>query len=154
MQNHSKDFYQMNAGAHRRRATNFGAPALTWHRAFWINVPYSQDFPNFTIADLEAKREEARIDLKNKIDEFIVRFRNFVLTGARIGGTPRCQIHPTVGAKTFLFNVVIEFNWEGIAATARIEFHTEYFSITTIAELKAVSGAMPEFGELVAYLQS
>jgi hypothetical protein len=189
MQNHSKDFYQMNAGAHRRRATNFGAPALTWHRAFWINVPYSQDFPNFTIADLEAKREEARIDLKNKIDEFIVRFRNFVLTGARIGGTPRCQIHPTVGAKTFLFNrvvdstdltpitnyddlteaqrevlndvlysdnrvVVIEFNWEGIAATARIEFHTEYFSITTIAELKAVSGDMTEYGELVAYLQS
>jgi hypothetical protein len=185
VQNHSKDFYQMNAGAHRRRATNFGAPALTWHRAFWIDVPSSQDSTSSTITDLEAKRKSARIDLKNKIDDFIVEFRKFVLTRARMSGPPKCHIHPTVGGMAFLFNrvvdstyltpiganedlteiqkdvlysdnrvVVMEFNWEGIAATARIEIHTEYFLITTIAELDAVSDTMPEFQELVSYLQS
>jgi hypothetical protein len=175
----------MNAGAHRRRATNFSAPALTWHRAFWIDVPYSRNFPDLTTAKLEDARKEARIRIKNRIDDFIVEFRKFVLTRARIGGTPKCEIRPTVGGRTFLFNrvvdstylrpigdneslsatqkdilysdnrvVVMEFDWEGIDATARIEIHTEYFSITTIAELHAVCGTMPEFGKLVDYLES
>jgi hypothetical protein len=182
MLNHSEDFFQMNAGAHRRRATNFTAPALTWHRAFWIDVPSSQDFPNSTIPELEEKRKNARIALKDKIDEFIVEFHRFILTRANISGTPKSQIHPTVGGKIILFNrvvdlvyfkpvgnltkaeedvlysdnrvVAMEFDWGGISATARIEIHTEYFTITTFAELGSICNAMEKYRDLVDYLES
>jgi hypothetical protein len=184
MQNQPKDFYQMNAGAHRRHATSFTAPALTWYRAFWIDVPTSQDFPDSTITDLEGGRKKARIALKDKIDEFVVAFHRFILTTEYISETPICRIHPSLGGKIILFNrvidsinfipisddnlteretdvlysdnrvVVMEFNWEDIAATVRIEIYTEYFSITTIAELHPVSDTMPEFRELIDYLQS
>jgi hypothetical protein len=172
----------MNAGAHRRRATNFTAPALTWHRAFWINVPSSQDFPNSTITELEDERKKARIALKDKIDEFIVEFHKFILTRANISDTPKSQIHPSVGGKIILFNRVIdldnfkpignltkaeedvlysdnrvvamEFDWGGIAATARIEIHTEYFSITTFAELGSICNVMEKYENLAGYLDS
>jgi len=181
LQNHSEDFYQLNAGAHRRRATNFNAPALTWHRAFWIEVPYSQDTENVETAELEGIRSRARVALKDRIDRFIVELYGFLRNRAAAQPT-KLAIHPFVGGKIFLFNkaiaavdfapipdadlskietdvlysdnrvVVLEFEWEGISAIARIEIHTEYFTITTFAELGAVREHMREFHALQAYL--
>jgi len=173
----SADFFQMNAGAHRRRATNFSAPALVWHRAFWIDVPASHANPHLSIEDLEKLRGKSRTELKKRIDDFISAFRRFVLA---LPGAPRCAVHPSVGKKIILFDrvvgaddfagldelsqidkdvlhsdnrvVTIEFDWEGIDATARIELHTEHFSITTFAELEPVCDNMAEYRTLVDYL--
>src|ERR1700739_2380088 len=103
--NQSEDFFQMNAGAHRRRATNFTAPALIWHRAFWIEVPSSHQNPGLSVQGLEALRNSALIQLRDKIDDFIMEFRRFVLT---LSGSPRCAVQPSVGKKVILFNRVVE----------------------------------------------
>ncbi len=112
------------------------------------------------------------------LDDFITEFRQFVLTPL---GSPRCQIHPAVGNQIILFDrvvdeasfapidkpnpavkevldsdnrvVTVKFDWEGIAATARIELLTEYFSVTTFAELRPVSDIMAEYRMLKDYLK-
>lgn len=173
----SADFFQMNAGAHRRRATNFSAPALVWHRAFWIDVPGSRSNPKLLVPQLEDLRSDSRTDLKHKLDDFVLAFRQFVLN---FPGSARCDIYPSVGKKIILFSrvvdadnfirfddlsqidtdvlnsdnrvVTIKFDWEGIDATARIELHTEYFSITTFAELEPVRDNMVEYRTLLDYL--
>ena len=37
----SKLYHQVNAGTNRQQATNLRAPALTWHRAFWLQPRYT-----------------------------------------------------------------------------------------------------------------
>jgi len=180
----SDDFYQLNAGAHRRRATNFRAPALTWHRAFWIGLPSSQDVPEVEAEELERRRQFAVKQCKSLVDDFIVAFRRFLIDRTPHSDPPR--IHPTVGRKVFLFEkvvdstsfnpvandnakltkaekdvlysdarvVVMEFDWDGMAGTIRMEFHTEYFTITTFAELVPNGGGLKEYDELVDYLKT
>src|ERR1700722_13041910 len=106
MLDHSDDFYQLNAGAHRRRATNFRAPALTWHRAFWISLPSAQDKPELDVAELESKRQLAAKECKARVDDFIVEFRRLLCARAPHSDPPR--LHPKVGNKVYLFERIVD----------------------------------------------
>src|ERR1700722_2309644 len=63
----SRDYHQLNAGANRRQATNVRAPALTWHRAFWLRPLYKGG-----AAQDEQELEHDRLRKKASIDTTIL----------------------------------------------------------------------------------
>jgi hypothetical protein len=63
----SRDYHQLNAGANRRQATNVRAPALTWHRAFWLRPPHKDG-----VIQGEQDLENDRLRRKASIDAIIL----------------------------------------------------------------------------------
>jgi hypothetical protein len=179
LRNYSRDYFQMNAGAHRRRAPSLNAPVLIWHRAFWISVPNTVDDPGLDIAGMEAARRKARSLCKKRIDDLILEFYRFLVESAgNVHGRP--VIGPSVGDKIILFDkvvggesfgvvakpdpavedvlnsdnrvVTVKFNWDGIEVTARTELHTEYFTMTTFSEIGASATLTGDLAKLTNYL--
>lgn len=94
MKDKFEDYYPINAAADRRRATNFRAPALTWHRAFWLQAPYERGATPKTEGQLKQDR-----DCKKKtIDSIIELIWTFIHRQSQNKcsgfGIPKC--HPTI----------------------------------------------------------
>jgi hypothetical protein len=89
-------YHQLNAGFNRRQATNIRAPALAWHRAFWLQ-------PEYTAVGVQDE-ERLDTDRRNKtktIDEIILAVWAFIHHKSRACvaefGKPEC--HPKVPRK-------------------------------------------------------
>jgi hypothetical protein len=154
------EFRQSNADAHRVRPTDFRAPALISHQAFWIVIPSQKD------------RKQARDRVKRKLDCLILRIASRLkyntdnadvtikpcVQGAAIlfasTALPTCfvpfanhiddqgnfdEAKLETAQKDVLESdhrvVSLHFKWNACDITARFEFHTEYFTISTFAEL-------------------
>lgn len=142
------EYRQLNSGAHRKRSTNFEAPALTWHMAFWIPP-----------APPNEKKTHTR--LKNSIDSLILSACRKLKSDPQVTGV---RVTPSINGSIILFEQVVDstslqpqetnlserqkdvregdyrvvsvkFRWRSVEFTVRTELHTEYFSFTTFAEL-------------------
>jgi hypothetical protein len=159
------EYRQLNSGAHRRRATNLRAPALTWHLAFWIPASVNPD--------------ESRRELKRTLDEFILAYCRTLTGDNDVKGI---ECYPYINDAIVLFEniaskstfgfipdavptqrqsdirdsdypvVSIRYRWHGLTFTIRVELHTEYFSFTTFVELGTLEA--PAFLELSTQLSS
>ena len=99
----SDDYNKINSITHRKWATVFHAPALTWHRAFWVRDIY--EGANNTPADANDKKifdEDPHKYVKTKLDNAIISVRKSII---RAGGT--VKINPIVNCNAFLFNKVV-----------------------------------------------
>jgi hypothetical protein len=69
----SKLYHQVNAGTNRQQATNLCAPALTWHRAFWLQ-------PRYTGVEIQGEDflEHDRHRKKATIDDIILSAWSFI----------------------------------------------------------------------------
>jgi hypothetical protein len=86
-------YHQLNAGINRRQATNLRAPALTWHRAFWLQPQYTRvGIPDEMVLDSDRRNKT------KTIDEIILAVWAFIYRKSRSGDAefsePEC--HPKV----------------------------------------------------------
>jgi hypothetical protein len=153
------EYRQGNADAHRVRPANFRAPALISHQAFWIYCDRQQH------RDRERQRAKHVVDdvilqtanqakqlydqnayITPSIGGMDILFANFSYANrflvdqsyrAEDGSLDLSRLNP---AQRTLFEsdhrvVSLQFKWRSCDVTLRFEFLTEYFSITTIAEI-------------------
>lgn len=150
-----------NADAHRVRPANFRAPALISHHAFWIYAARQQDRPGERervkkVIDRIILHTAAQAKQSCDPDTYItpsiagtdILFANVVHT-RRFDGIPAYQNEDGIldlsqlnpGQRAVFESdhrvVSLQFKWMGCDVTIRFEFVTEYFSITTIAEVAA-----------------
>jgi hypothetical protein len=143
------DYYEVNAGIHRKSARILTAPAVVWYLAFWTNAGQR---------DIEGS-EEGAAEVKHKLD-------NFILTLCRVldGKVGAVKLAPCISGVHLLFNKVchegslsparidllsirqkdvftstsrvvsLQFTWKKLDVTIRFEIHTEYFSLSTFVE--------------------
>jgi len=166
MLNPAADYHELNAGAQRDEPKSLNAPALTWHVAFWIRKnPNDPD-------DATNSRER----VKKQLDTFILRLCDSLMHDSR-NIIDDITVSQCINTNVLLFSSVVDrtsftvlqqphltwrereiinsgisyvsiaFTWRKIRISMRVELHTEYFSITTFAEL---TRAKQPYSELAA----
>lgn len=161
----SKEYYHCNAGAHRNIPNNIHAPALTWHRAYWISDPNKANELKEKLdsvllalfADLRT-RSSGAYGYDDKIDELciaprisgkIILFDTLVneLTlrvERNISNIDFSKPNHCLASDKFLSeecesrrrNVTITFSYKEILFNIRCEWHSEYFTVTICAEFR------------------
>jgi Protein of unknown function (DUF3422) len=166
------EYRQLNAGAHRRRATNVRTPALTWHIAFWLPSDIASDsdretlkrsLDSFILAlckTLTKDNDVKNIKLSPKIGDSAILFATIVHTDSFSVDEPHTPTEGQTDVRTSDYRVIaITFEWHSLRFTIRVELHTEYFSFTTFAELGTADtqqflGLKDRFSQLKAVLNS
>jgi hypothetical protein len=94
MVDRSKHYHEVNAGANRRQATRLRAPALTWHRAFWLQPEYG----GIEIQDEKLLKKD-RDHKKEIIDRIIMAVWSFIYKNSRDpnSGFSEIECYPKVG---------------------------------------------------------
>lgn len=143
------EYRQLNGGAHRKRATNFRAPALTWHLAFW-NPPAPKSHTRLVYhidslilafcRGLKKDKNVKNFRVTPAINDSIILFDAIAakdtLTKKR---NPHLSARQEDVRASDYRVVSIKYHWFSVPFTIRIELHTEYFSFTTFAELHSVT---------------
>jgi len=155
------EYRQGNADAHRVRPANFRAPALISHHAFWIYSARQQDRPRerdrvkhvidriiLQIANQARQLYDQDTYITPSIAGADILFANFAYArqfqinqNYRRGDDSPGAWQPSPAQRTVFESdhrvVSLHFRWKGCDVVIRFEFLTEYFSITTIAEVAA-----------------
>ncbi len=154
----SIDYHDLNAGAHRNSPKNLYAPTLTQHLAIWLKKLPSDRQPNLgQVVDPKKKLDDFLLKLCRalKADESSItelklhpcvlndhNVKNFILFKTVADDAFDPIDFPTLtGRQRDILEsssraVTIEFKWHELCMTIRCEMHTEYFSITTFAEVE------------------
>jgi hypothetical protein len=158
----SRDYHELNAGAHRKPPKVLSAPSLIWHLAFWTS---------FGGRHREGQWQKKNPNhVKNTLDNFILAFCRAVDNNPGVeqkvvdGKAIKVQLTPRISGVCLLFNntcrensfeitlnrlnrrqtdvftstsrsVSLQFTWKKLDVTVRFEIHSEYFSISTFVEL-------------------
>ena len=157
----SIDYHELNAGAHRNSPKNISAPALTWHLAFWIRSKSSGERgdPDL-ISKLRRKIDDFFVSVYKCVKESDPDAQIFpTLTDAQNGvAAPRKYLllfetaldrdsfkpidettlpdrHKDIFRSQFR-SIAVKFLWKGLNISMRCEMHTEYVTLTTVAELR------------------
>jgi hypothetical protein len=155
------EYRRGNADAHRVRPANFRAPALISHQAFWIysnrqqhrdkerdRVKHIIDRVILQTANQANQRYDQDAYITPSIGGSDILFANIAFARRFLvnqscqsedGRVDPARLNP---AQRTVFEsdhrvVSLQFKWSGCEVTVRFEFLTEYFSITTIAEVAA-----------------
>jgi hypothetical protein len=158
------EYRQLNGGAHRKRANNLRAPALTWHLGFWTpSLIEIDDDGNEPAVDNNSRRT-----LALAIDRFILAFCRTLTKDDHVEGL---EISPCINGTIILFGttvdmdslirtdpklserqadikdsdyrvVSVKWRWYSLNFTLRVELHTEYFSITSFAECSGLDAPL------------
>lgn len=161
----SGEYYNCNAGAHRNIPNNIHAPALTWHRAYWISDPNKVNELKdkldsvllALVADLRTRSSPAYVN-DDKIDELcvspcisgkIILFDTLVNESTlsvdeNISNIDFSKPSHCLAGDKFLSeecesrrrNVTVAFSHKEILFNIRCEWHSEYFTITICAEFR------------------
>ncbi len=160
----ASDYYEVNAGIHRKSARILTAPAVVWYLAFWTNAGQRE------IED----SEEGAAKIKDKLDNFILALCRVL--DEKVGAV---NLAPCISGVHLLFNnvchegslsparinflsnrqmdvltstsrvVSLQFTWKMLIVTIRFEIHTEYFSLSTFVEFgKAGAGPYSDLDSL------
>jgi Protein of unknown function (DUF3422) len=154
------DYPQLHSGAHRKPAIVVGSPALSRHLVLWMPAGVA-DFrgrmePRTDLPKL------ARQEWKQEIDRHLYHiYLRIVGLGAHVESPNR---NPHTGRITLLVGVIgadltllpetdanlgdvraddyqvisFTFTWQEMSITVRAELHTEYWSLSTVADLSRV----------------
>lgn len=170
------EYRQGNSDAHRVRPANFRAPALISHYAFWIYSARQDDRTNLrerikTVIDnvivqtaQRAKNHDANTCITPSIGGLDILFASFaeagrfdVDPGAKRADRGLDLSRLNLGQRALFESdhrvVSLQFRWQGCDVTVRFEFMTEYFSVTTIAEIAActIPGVLVDVARINAF---
>jgi hypothetical protein len=173
------EFRQTNADAHRVTPTDFDAPALICHQAFWIaprarqsmsaiwRVKIKRMIDSFLLAT--ARNIQSHIDsdvrIEPRVGNVVVLFSN-IAAAKHLVPDPRFRLTDArlnydilTDPERAIFDsdhrvISIHFHWFGLQVKLRFEMHGEYFVVTTFIEL-AGTGArtLPKFGKTLDQLR-
>ena len=122
-------YEDINGGAHRTAASVVGIPALVRNLGFWDVQSGKTEKEGDNRASRNVERRKLYGDYLSTLRERIDRGDGHIVPGAKC---PPFEFHdqPDSGVATLL-----RFWWHGMLTTIRLEYHTEYITLTSIIDL-------------------
>lgn len=135
----------INGGAHRKAGSIVGIPALVRHLAFW-NTGFPIEAQEAKGSDAAEPPKVAGLSPEKRVeayDLYIARLSsllraeqgNRILLGSAV--EPANEFVKRLGESKVQSGTVtlVRFWWHGIRTTVRVEFHTEFTTVTSILDL-------------------